>query len=247
MTAIISDVHGNLEALQAVLDDIGPDRTVFCAGDCVGYGPNPNECCELLRERGVHCVKGNHDHVCATMEDVEPCNPLARASFHWTHARLSDDNREWLHALPLQLNMNGLSLVHGAPGTPREMLNTYVLDRYYNGERYEALLRRVPGKRLVVGHTHVPHSYGYNGRVVNPGSVGQPRDGDWRASYVTLEDMRYKFSLVLDPRASFSMLKDKVVFHRVKYDCRSTVAKLEAEPDMPPQLANILQHGGLKF
>ncbi len=247
MIAIISDVHANLAALQAVLESIGNGHTVYCCGDVVGYGPQPNECCELLRARHVHCVKGNHDHTCATLQDMEPCNPLAKASFLWTHEQLTDENREWLAELPMQLDADELSLVHGCPGTSTEMLNAYVLDSTYSNERFRELLRRVPGKRLALGHTHVPMNHGFNGKVINPGSVGQPRDGDWRASYLTIEDMRYKFSLVLDPRATFNMVSDKVAFHRVEYDCESTARRLRDVPELPPQLENIVLNGGLRF
>ncbi|MHC4788564.1 MAG: metallophosphoesterase family protein, partial [Planctomycetota bacterium] len=196
MIALISDVHGNLEALQAVLDEIGDAETICCVGDVVGYGPNPNECCELLRQYSVQSVKGNHDNTCATLEDIEPCSSMARQSFHWTHEQLTPENKEWLRGLPLQLNLDGMSLVHGCPGTRQEMLNTYVLDYFYTHQHYTELLSKVPGRRLVLGHTHIPLSHGLNSRVVNPGSVGQPRDGDWRAAYATVEDIRYSFSLV---------------------------------------------------
>ncbi|MHC4592415.1 MAG: metallophosphoesterase family protein [Planctomycetota bacterium] len=247
MIALISDVHGNLEALQAVLDDIGDADVICCVGDTVGYGPNPNECCELLRERSVQSVKGNHDNTCATLEDIEPCSSMARQSFHWTHEKLIDQNKEWLRNLPLQLNLDGMSLVHGCPGTPSDMLNTYVLDYFYSHEHYERLLRMVPGRRLVLGHTHIPLSHGLNSKVVNPGSVGQPRDGDWRPAYATVEDTRYSFPLVLDPRASFNMLKDRVVFRRVEYNRDVTACKIEDEPGLPDRLAHILRHGGLRM
>jgi diadenosine tetraphosphatase ApaH/serine/threonine PP2A family protein phosphatase len=125
------------------------------------------------------------------------------------------------------------------------MLNAYVLDYYYSDERYEELLRRVPGKRLVCGHTHIPLSHGFNAKVLNPGSVGQPRDGDWRASYVTVEDIRYEFRLVPTWRAGFNLMKDLVEFHRVEYDLGKTVAKIESEPGLPQRLTRFLQHGGL--
>ncbi len=245
MIAIISDVHANLEALQAVLDEIeGADR-IICCGDVVGYGPNPNECCELLRHYGVQAVKGNHDNTCATLEGIEPCSSLARQSFYWTHERLSDENVEWLRSLPLRLDVDGLSVVHGCPGTPQEMLNTYVLDYYYNDEHYEELLRRVPGLRLALGHTHIPLSHGFNSKVMNAGSVGQPRDGDWRPAYATIEDIRYSFSFVPRLQASFSMVKDRVVFRRTEYDPSKTAAKIQAEPDLPDRLGYILRNGGL--
>ena len=245
MIALISDVHGNLEALEAVLGEIGDADAIYCAGDVVGYGPSPNECCELLRQHNVRCVKGNHDHTCVTLEDIEPCNSMARQSFYWTHRKLSDQNKDWLRDLPLQLDADGMSMVHGCPGTPHDMLNTYVLDYYYSDRHYDELLEKVPGERLVLGHTHVPLSHGLNSKVVNPGSVGQPRDGDWRPSYATVSDIRYRFSLVSDLRASFSLLKDRVLFHRVEYDREATAAKIERESGLSDRLAHVLREGGL--
>lgn len=245
MIAIISDVHGNLEALTAVLDRIGHARTIYCAGDIVGYGPNPNECCRLLREHDVQCVRGNHDHVCATLEEGEPAGKEARKSFQWTHEQLTEENIEWLRSLPLQLDVDGMSMVHGAPGSRRENLHAYVLDYYYSDERYEALLEQVPGKRLVLGHTHITLSHGVNSRILNPGSVGQPRDGDWRASYATIEDIRYGFRFVPSLKASFSMTPDVVHFHRAEYDIEETARKIEEETDLPSRLVKMLRHGGL--
>ncbi|KPK63063.1 MAG: hypothetical protein AMK73_05455, partial [Planctomycetes bacterium SM23_32] len=241
MIALISDVHGNLEALQAVLDEAGGADAVYCCGDVVGYGPNPNECCQLLRQCGVQTVKGNHDNTCAMMEDMEPCSSMARQSFHWTHERLTAENIEWLLSLPLRMDVDGMSLVHGCPGTPYEMLNTYVLDYFYSDKQYEELLGRVSGDRLVLGHTHIPLSHGLNSKVINPGSLGQPRDGNWRPSYAIVEDIRYSFSFVHNARASFSMLKDRVEFRRVEYDRERTAAKIEREPGLPDKLAHILR------
>ncbi len=245
MIVLISDVHANLEALQAVLDDVSPADVLYCGGDIVGYGANPNECCELLRQRGVQSVRGNHDNTCATLEDIEPCNSMARASFHWTHERLTDENKDWLRSLPLELNVDGMSLVHGCPGTDHDKLNTYVLDHYYSDKHYNRLLGKVPGGRLVLGHTHLPLSHGAHSKVMNPGSVGQPRDGDWRPAYATIEDVRYKF--VTSIKGSFSMMKDRVTFRRVKYDVEAAAAKVEAESDLPDRLAHILRHGGLSI
>jgi putative phosphoesterase len=247
MIALISDVHANLEALRVVLDAVAGASSICCNGDIVGYGTNPNECCDLLREHDVLCVQGNHDYTCATLDDVEPCSSMARASFHWTHECLTDENKEWLLSLPLQRDVDGMSLVHGCPGTPHEMRNTYVLDYYYNDKHYDELLSRVPGDRLVLGHTHIPLSHGMTSKVVNPGSVGLPRDGDWRPSFAVVEDLRYSFSFVPSLKSSFSMVKDRVVFHRVEYDVETAARKVEETPGLPDKLAHILRHGGLRI
>lgn len=246
MIALISDVHGNLEALEAVLERIGDADVLCCSGDIVGYGPNPNECCELLRERGVRAVQGNHDYTSSTLDDIEPCSSMARKSFHWTHQRLTDENKEWLLSLPLQLDVDGMTLVHGCPGSEHEMRNTYVLDCYYSSRHYSKLVAKVRGRRLVLGHTHLPLCHGAAAIVVNPGSVGQPRDGDWRPSYCTIHDLRYSFSLVPSLKSSFSMLRDRVEFHRVRDHVEKTAAKVEAEEGLPDRLAYMLRRGGLK-
>jgi putative phosphoesterase len=246
MIAIISDVHANLEALGAVLDHVSGADLICCVGDIVGYGPNPNECCELLREHGVLAVQGNHDYTSATLDDIEPCSSMARKSFHWTYGRLTAENKEWLLSLPLQLDVDGMTLVHGCPGTTHDMRNTYVLDSYYSARHYDKLVAKVNGRRLVLGHTHLPLCHGSAAKVINPGSVGQPRDGDWRPSFCTVHDLRYSFSLVPSLKGSFSMMRDRVEFHRVEYDVEKTAAKVAAEDDLHPRLSYMLRRGGLK-
>jgi putative phosphoesterase len=244
MIGIISDVHANLEALQAVFAGLERADSIYCVGDVVGYGPDPNECCELLRDRGVRCVRGNHDHICATLKDVGPCSSLARHSFRWTHERLTEANRQWLRGLPLCIEADGMTLVHGAPGTPRDMLNAYVFEQHYTKGSYRKLLDRVSGPRLVLGHTHLPMCYGTRARILNPGSVGQPRDGDWRAAYVTIERP-------VQPRGLRGLLaraldgKDAVTFHRVEYDIATTAMKLVDEPGLPGRLVKVLRRGGM--
>ena len=97
-----------------------------------------------------------------------------------------------------------------------------------------------------MGHTHVPLSHGIASKVVNPGSVGQPRDGDWRACYATVEDIRYSFSFMPSLKASFNVFRDRVLWHRVEYDVEATARKIEQEPGLPDRLAFILRNGGLR-
>jgi predicted phosphodiesterase len=142
-------VHGNLEALKVVLDEIGDVGNIYCAGDIVGYGPNPNECCDLLRQRGVQSVMGNHDIVCATYGKLGPddntiperlkrlaqttlneMNSIARKCCEWTYNVLTEDNRQYLRGLPLALRHGKVTVIHGSPGSDYHKLNTYLQEKY---------------------------------------------------------------------------------------------------------------------
>ncbi|MHC4592005.1 MAG: metallophosphoesterase family protein, partial [Planctomycetota bacterium] len=188
MIAVVSDIHSNLEALRAVLAQVRDAETVYCAGDVVGYGPNPNECCELVRERGIKCIQGNHDFVCANLdrldskdddfpeEDRELCrqvydqkNSAAKAASRWTNRVLTEENKQFIRDLPCEINEHRLTIVHGKPGTKADMLNEYMLP----GHIYTPVADQVEGDMLIVGHSHIPMR---SSRLVNPGSVGQPRD-----------------------------------------------------------------------
>ncbi len=255
MIAIISDIHGNLEALQAVFKHMDSDCDVYCAGDVVGYGPNPNECCELLRSRGVPAVMGNHDFACANIdrldsgdeqfpdEQRELCrrifegkNTVAKASSRWTNRVLTGQNKQWLRELPLKLEVEGLTIVHGCPGTPEQMLNDYVLP----GQATAALTEQVGGRMLVVGHSHLPMR---TARVMNPGSVGQPRDRNWMASYAILDLVRFKFRYIQDEDLSFRIVSKVASILRVPYDIGTTIQKIKDEPELPDTLGERLTVG----
>jgi predicted phosphodiesterase len=149
MIAAISDIHANLEALRIVMDRIRECSAIYCAGDIVGYGPNPNECCELLRECRARAVLGNHDIVCAHYDrlvDTDPSrltrreklarttlsqmNSVARESCAWTHRVLTDENLDYLRGLPLVLREGKISVIHGSPGSDYHKLNTYLQEKY---------------------------------------------------------------------------------------------------------------------
>ncbi len=255
MIAIISDVHGNLEALRAVLAQVREAETVYCAGDIVGYGPNPNECCELMREYGAKCVQGNHDFVCANLDrlngsddgfdetDRELCsrmydqkNSVAQIASQWTNSVLTRDNKEFLRGLPLSINDHGLTIMHGCPGSKENMLNEYLMP----GQATKRMLQSVQGHMLVVGHTHVPMR---TDCVVNPGSVGQPRDRNWRASYVILKGIWYRFTYIRDEDMSFRIVKQVVMPRRVRYDVKSTIRKIKDNADLPDALGERLTVG----
>lgn len=206
---VLSDIHGNLEALNVALEALHQEgiREMVCCGDIVGYGPNPNECIELLKQRRIRCVQGNHDAAALGRADTARLNKAARRAIAWTQKRLSRETRSFLEGWPTvdRVEVEGLSisLVHGSPADP---LWGYILRRRdaYLGFR---LSEGKPFLQLF-GHTHLPGLFVLEGEEVrreaiqgehslsleedkryllNPGSVGQPRDGDWRASLCLLE------------------------------------------------------------
>lgn len=187
--AVISDVHANLEALEAVLAEVrGLD--LYCLGDLVDYGADPNEVVELVRERKVRAVLGNHDRA-ALQGDVSMFNAWAAISSKWTARTLSEDSSIFLRGLPLnlRLDLDGIRgfFVHGSPDDP--------LWEYVSPTTHHLLfghyLAKVDSRLVGMGHTHVPYVWAEEaGTVFNPGSVGQPRDGDPRASFAILSVVR---------------------------------------------------------
>jgi len=255
MIAVLSDIHGNLEALEAVLAHLTDAETIYCAGDIVGYGPSPNECCDLVRQRRIQSVQGNHDFVCANLdrldsgdeefsaEDRELCrrlyeqkNVAAKAASLWTSKVLTEGNRRFLRELPLEINAHGLTIVHGRPGTRAEMLNEYTL----RGHAEKGFVGQVKGRMLVVGHSHIPMR---TPRVINPGSVGQPRDRNWRASFATLTDAWYRFSYIADEDLSFRIVNQLVTVCRVPYDVKATIKKIKLVTEIPGSLGDRLTVG----
>ncbi len=199
--AIISDVHANIDALLPVLEKIeaiGADRIV-CLGDVVGYNATPNECADILRERDIPTILGNHDAVACGVEEPWGFNPVALAAAMWTRENLSEDNLEWIRGLPDALNFGGFVGVHGAPKNHNTYLFTWedVLPHLYFLEEQNANV-------CMIGHTHTPGIFSADGVYsvdddfcfnlgqeksffVNPGSVGQPRDNDPRAAFGVLD------------------------------------------------------------
>ena len=177
--ALCSDVHANVVALEAVLADCPPVDAIVCAGDVVGYNPWPGECVDRLRERDAIAIVGNHDRVLLEGTTFQ-YNEMAKAGIAIARERLDDDQRAWLASLPDERRCfdGRLRVVHGHPGDP---------DRYTYPEEFSPRLLDDEDV-LVMGHTHVQHVERYaEGFVVNPGSVGQPRDGDPRAAYAVAD------------------------------------------------------------
>lgn len=184
--AILSDIHSNIHALKSVeaeLKDIGDIDGTLCAGDIVGYGAFPNECCRAMSAISKHIVLGNHD-LAVLDRDTSFMNPYAAKAVLWTSSNLDDDSRRWLHSLDAEVRFQAAGLnaavYHGSVGSSTE----YV----YEEGATESLLKRARCELLVLGHTHVPYVKRFSsGLIVNPGSVGQPRDGNPRASYAVLD------------------------------------------------------------
>jgi putative phosphoesterase len=180
--AFISDVHSNLEALEAVLDEAGKAR-VYCCGDIVGYGASPNEVVRVLRDVGATCVIGNHDQ--ASLEgDVGEFNPRAAMAATWTSQHLTDESRAFLGSLPrevaTEIGGKRVYMVHGSPDDP---MWEYVRPSTHS-DLFDYYLQKVNADVLALGHTHMAFQWRSDtgGVVFNPGSVGQPRNGDSRAS-----------------------------------------------------------------
>jgi len=180
--ALVSDIHGNLPALEAVLKDLPDVDGYVNAGDVVGYNPYPAECVAEVRERDAVSVQGNHDRAVAGEVSFGFHSTAGRA-VEWTSERLDEETIEWLGSLPAEretvFDDTRVKVVHGAPDAP---------DRYTYPEDFSPAL--LEGEDvLVLGHTHVQAKEEFDeGTVVNPGSVGQPRDGDPRAAYALLDE-----------------------------------------------------------
>ena len=238
---ILTDIHANLEALESVLADAsGHYDQIWNLGDTVGYGPNPVECLERMNPIAAVQLAGNHDLACAGAASTANFNPIAQAAANWTAERLSPEVRAELAARPSRVDLDGITLAHGSP---RDPVWEYVLDPV----SATANMLHVEGDLCFVGHSHVamlaiirpgdknasifPLAEGETvdvqlGRLlVNPGSVGQPRDGDPRAAYALLDTDR-----------------QTVVGRRIAYDVSTTQAKMK-EAGLPERLATRLSSG----
>jgi len=195
---VLSDIHSNLTALRAVLSDAGSVDAVWCLGDLVGYGPQPNECIiEIQRLPGIVCVMGNHDAATAGLIPLESFNSDARKGVEWNQKNIHPDQIEFLKQLPKLQTIDQTTIVHGSMNDP---IWEYVMDRH---SAYKSIIKMTTPVGLV-GHTHYPAVfYIGNGKnaidihleiqssflkipdnaILNPGSVGQPRDHDPRAAY----------------------------------------------------------------
>ena len=236
--AILSDLHANLEATEAVLADAREhDCTDFvCLGDVVGYNANPHECLEIVQKMKCPVVKGNHDEQATLTESSRGFNALAEAAINWTRAHLTEQDKEWLRALPLTQQVRDFTLVHATLDAPEQWGYVFNnLDAVASFAYQETTL-------CFFGHTHVAGAFVRDDGVkkvkveqlpieeakkyfINVGSVGQPRDGDWRAAYCI-----------------YHVENNVVEQRRVKYDL-ATAQKKIIQAGLPRLLADRLELG----
>jgi diadenosine tetraphosphatase ApaH/serine/threonine PP2A family protein phosphatase len=237
--AVISDIHANQHALEAVLAAIDADGAdeIWCLGDTVGYGPKPNECVALVRERTSICLAGNHDLVVLGKIDLAAFAGEAAAAAEWTRTILDADSTTFLAALEPKGAAHGVELFHGSA---RDPVWDYVLD----DAAARATLEATSAPLVLVGHSHVAleisDAGGLRGgqaspgtaldleaarRILNPGSVGQPRDGDPRAAWLVIDTELHR-----------------ATFRRTDYPIGLTQAEMR-ERDLPELLAERLEHG----
>ena len=235
--AVLSDIHSNLVALDAVLAHLGSVDAIWQLGDVVGYGPDPDGVVARLAEVGAVGVRGNHDAAAVGGSEIEWFNPDARAAIEWTRTRISANTKAWLEDLPERLVETDYTLVHGSP---REPLWEYIT----SSPVARANLTFVTTRFALHGHTHLPIVWAEeDGRIVsiapgdgstftldgrallNPGSVGQPRDGIPESSCMVIDSDR-----------------DLVTWHRVPYDIEAVQAAMR-DAGLPTRLVERLSYG----
>jgi len=236
--AIISDVHSNLEAFEAVLADAKESECsqFVCLGDVVGYNANPHECVERVREMDCPIVKGNHDEQASLFESSRDFNEMAEAAIQWTRDNLTDSDKEWLRGLEFQKQVRDFTIVHATLDSPEQW--GYV----FNNLDAAASFTCQQTALCFFGHTHVPMAFVRDEGVqrqrldklridsnkkyfINAGSVGQPRDGDWRAAYCI-----------------YDIENGVVEQRRVRYDLQ-TAQKRIIDAELPRLLAERLAIG----
>lgn len=238
---ILSDIHGNLEALEAVIEHAaGAYDEVVCLGDLVGYGADPNAVTEWVREHCSAVIRGNHDKVCCGLEEPVLFNPMARFAAEWTLDKLTGDNRRWLRELPQgPLDHGAFLMVHGSVLDEDE----YLMDAYDAASQFPHMF----GKLVFFGHTHIQGGFflrPVNGAqhtgeacpgglcvrdgdslLVNPGSVGQPRDLLWTAGY-----------------ALYDLEQRQIAYQRCEYRVKDAQEKIR-RAGLPESLADRLAVG----
>lgn len=236
--AIFGDIHANLEAFEAVLAHAETQGCTdhVCVGDIVGYGANPRECLDIVRQMGCPVVKGNHDEEAVQETSLEGLNPLARQAMEWTRSQLDPEDRAFLRALKLVRQVRDFTIVHATLDTPGSW--TYVTNKFDAMASFSYQFTQL----CFYGHTHTPRIYVKGDSVepldetevklamgrkyfINIGSVGQPRDGDWRPAYAT-----------------YDLPSQTVTIHRIDYDIEKAQDKILAA-GLPEMLAHRLSLG----
>ena len=219
--AYISDIHSNLEALETALQEISrleADR-IYCLGDIVGYGADPNSCVELIREVANGAIAGNHDFAAVGLTSTEHFNSFAQAAIRWTDKRLTKDNRQYLKSLPLTLSNDSVFCVHATPIAPEKW--GYIFSREDANRHLEAFDEPI----CFIGHSHIPALFESKDRarcIVNVGSIGQPRDRDPKLSFVIFDTDTVEFERI-----------------RLEYDIQKAAAKIR-KAKLPEFLAERL-------
>jgi predicted phosphodiesterase len=239
--AIISDIHGNVEALEAVLADIKKRNidSIVCLGDIVGYYPDPEACVELVKKNVDFCVAGNHDYAAIEKIDIQTFTYYAFVAMEWTRNNISDNAKKFLSSLPLSLERNGIYFTHSSPSSTQDWIYVFPDSEEAVFEAFNSLTHRLN----FIGHTHWPsimiqeddkiilyseHTITLNGQnfyLINVGSVGQPRDFDSRSCYAVYDSKTEEVSLI-----------------RVPYDYTITQKKI-IEKNLPVFLAQRLEKG----
>lgn len=236
--AIFGDIHANYHALSRVLEDAQSQACTHfvCMGDIVGYNAHPSECLETIRQMECPVVKGNHDEQASMLGIQEGFNHLAEEAMNWTRAQLSEEQKDWLRSLRLHRQVRDFTIVHATLDTPHKW--GYVFNQLDAAASFNYQHTAV----CFIGHTHVPKVYVRDGGVktspleiltiqpgkkylINVGSVGQPRDGDWRASYVI-----------------YDTTKNEVELRRLEYDLAGA-QKAILDAGLPRRLAERLAFG----
>jgi diadenosine tetraphosphatase ApaH/serine/threonine PP2A family protein phosphatase len=236
--AVVSDVHANLHALDAVLAHAGAVDAIWHLGDIVGYGPDPDGVVGRLSERGAVGVRGNHDLAACGGNEIDWFNADARRAMEWTRKQIGPTTLAWLGSQPERREEAEFTLAHGSPLDPTwEYVTTTGAAR--------TNLEAIRSRHGLNGHTHVPIAFSLEGdntgvvhpeaqseasldgarMLINPGSVGQPRDGDPRSSYLTLD-----------------LATRRITWHRVAYDIEAVQSRMQAA-DLPSRLVERLRHG----
>ncbi len=237
--AIFSDIHGNWEALTAVISSLKREEIdqVFCGGDIVGYGANPKECIDYIRQNQIPCIAGNHDWAVADKMTTERFNPYAKEAVVWTQKILSPDEKIFLEGLPLTLETEDFILTHGSLNEPDQF--NYIFDNVDASSSFECLKKNM----CFIGHTHAPRIFIQSGKsineetnrkillqsglkyLVNVGSVGQSRDGNPQASFCLYDTQRQELQI-----------------KRIPYQIKEAQRKI-LEAGLPRLLATRLEFG----
>jgi len=236
--ALFGDIHANLEALETVLADAEQRgcTSFVCVGDVVGYNADPVACLERIRQAGWPVVKGNHDEDASGSHSLETMNPVAATALQWTRDQLNDEQKDWLRKLRMVRQVENFTVVHSTLDQPQSW--NYVTNKFDAMSNFSYQFTNL----CFHGHTHVPRIFSRGTRVkelegdtvvlepdqkyfINTGSVGQPRDGDWRACY-----------------AMYEVETSTISFHRLEYDIKTTQEKIRSA-GLPEMLAERLAEG----